>query len=59
MIIGIPKNKHGLADYIYVPLVLAAPTIAGFTKDQQATRICYAFSAAALAYTLFTGLNGE
>ena len=51
---GIKKNKHGILDYIYVPLVFAAPRMAGFENDKQACGICYAFSTAVLSYTLLT-----
>jgi hypothetical protein len=53
-ITGITCNQHGFADYSYVPLVLAAPTLAGFENNKQAAIICRAFGVSALAYSLCT-----
>lgn len=51
---GIKRNEHGLADFAYVPLVFAAPKLAGFEKNKEATLLCRAFSVSALAYSLCT-----
>ena len=53
-ITGIKRNEHGLADYIYVPLVYAAPNFAGFKNNKQASVMCRGFSAVALTYSLCT-----
>jgi hypothetical protein len=54
MIKGITKKKHVYADYSYVPLVLAAPTIADFEDDKLAAGICRAFAVKALGVSLLT-----
>lgn len=54
MVSGIKKEVHGVADYIYVPLVLAAPKLLKFENEQPAAGICYAMASGALAYTLCT-----
>lgn len=53
-ITGIKRDEHGLADFSYVPLVFAAPNIAGFENNKQAALMCRAFSISALAYSLCT-----
>jgi|SRR5687767_7820431 hypothetical protein len=53
-ITGIKRDEHGLADFSYVPLVLAAPKLAGFENNKEAALICRAFAASALAYSLCT-----
>ncbi len=54
MITGIPKDKHGFADYTYVPLVFAAPRLVGFEEEKAASFLCYTLSATVLCYTLLT-----
>jgi hypothetical protein len=54
MIKGITKKQHVYADYSYVPLVLAAPTIADFEDDKLAAGVCRAFAVKALAISLLT-----
>ena len=54
MIKGITEDEHGVLDYIYVPLVMAAPKILGFDDDKTAVALTSSFAATALAYTLFT-----
>ena len=54
MITGIKKNEHGVADYIYVPVVWMAPKILGFSADTKTANLCRAFAGTALGYTLFT-----
>lgn len=53
-ITGIKSNEHGLADFAYVPLVFAAPKLAGFENNNEATVLCRAFSVSALAYSVCT-----
>ncbi len=50
----IPKKQHVYADYSYVPLVLAAPAIAGFEHHKPAAIVCRAFAISALGYSLCT-----
>ena len=54
MIKGIPKNKHGLLDFTYIPLVLAAPELVGFTADSSASALCRVSGITVLTYTLLT-----
>lgn len=53
-ITGIKKKHHVYADYSYVPMVLAAPAIAGFEDNKPAALICRSFALSALAYSLCT-----
>jgi hypothetical protein len=53
-ITGIKKKRHVYADYSYVPLVLAAPLLAGFSTNKPASAICRAFAVSALGYSLCT-----
>ena len=53
-ITGIKRDDHGFADFSYVPLVFAAPKLAGFENNKEAALICRAFSVSALAYSLCT-----
>ena len=53
-ITGIKKKHHVFADYSYVPLVLAAPAIAGFENNKSAALTCRAFAVTALGYSLCT-----
>ena len=50
----ISRCQHGFADYSYVPLVAAAPSVVGFTKEKTATTLCYVLSSGVLASALFT-----
>ena len=50
----ISRRQHGIADYSYVPTVMAAPKLAGFTNDTTPARLSRAFAAASLVNTLFT-----
>lgn len=54
MSIGIKRSQHGIADYVYAPLVWMAPKIAGFYLLPQATLACRAASVGALTYSLLT-----
>lgn len=49
----ISRRQHGVADYLYVPAVAAAPELAGFTSP-TAARLARAFSASALVSALCT-----
>jgi hypothetical protein len=50
----IPRPLHGVADYLYVPTVAAAPDLFGFAHNQKAARICRVVSGGVLASTLLT-----
>lgn len=50
----IPRSLHGVADYIYVPMVAAAPDLFGFAHNKKAARLCRIVSGGVLASTLFT-----
>ncbi|HVF81430.1 MAG TPA: hypothetical protein VM884_05835 [Flavisolibacter sp.] len=54
MITGIKKQQHGFTDYSYIPLVMAAPKLVGFTGDKAAATVCRAMSLTVLGYTLLT-----
>lgn len=54
MIQGIPKNKHLLLDYAYVPLVAAAPSLLGFKDESDSSGFCYAVAGTVLTYSLLT-----
>ncbi|MDN3551206.1 hypothetical protein [Mucilaginibacter aquaedulcis] len=51
---GIPQKQHVYADYSYVPLVLAAPVLAGFRDNKPAAYLCQGFALSALSYSLCT-----
>jgi hypothetical protein len=50
----ISRKRHGVADYTYVPMVMAAPNLAHFARDTTPARLSRGFAAASLANTLFT-----
>jgi hypothetical protein len=50
----IGRKQHGVADYTYVPTVMAAPNLVHFASDTTPARLSRAFAAASLANTLFT-----
>jgi hypothetical protein len=50
----ISRKQHGIADYSYVPSVMAAPNLARFTDDTTPARLSRAFAATSLVNTLFT-----
>jgi hypothetical protein len=50
----ISRKQHGVADYTYVPTVMAAPNLAHFARDTTPARLSRGFAAASLANTLFT-----
>ena len=54
MIAGIKKEQHGFTDYSYIPLVLAAPKLVGFTENKTAAQVCRAMSLTVLGYSLLT-----
>jgi hypothetical protein len=51
---GIKKAQHGIADYLYVPLVSAAPKLFRFKNETAAANLCYILSASALSYSSLT-----
>lgn len=50
----ISRQLHGIADYSYIPLALAAPELAGFSKVKKATTLCRIIGAGVLASALTT-----
>lgn len=52
--LGIRKKHHYLADYSYVPVVLAAPVLGCFEQNRLAANVCRTFAVAALAVSLCT-----
>jgi hypothetical protein len=50
----ITRAQHGIADYLYVPTVAAAPSLWRFADDRTPARLARTFSAATLVMTLFT-----
>lgn len=50
----IPRPLHGVADYLYVPAVAAAPALFGFAQHETPARLARIISGGVLASTLFT-----
>ena len=50
----ITRQQHGVSDFLYSPLVAAAPALAGFTEEKTATELAYVLSGTLLASTLTT-----
>ncbi len=50
----IKKNEHGIADYIYVPVVYTAPDILNFKNETTGRNFCRISSVMVLCYTLIT-----
>jgi len=50
----IPRNVHGLLDYIVGALLIAAPWMFGFANDGPATLVPVVLGASALFYSLLT-----
>jgi hypothetical protein len=50
----ITRVQHGFTDYSYIPLVLSAPHLVGFTENKTATTLCYVLSSSILASSLVT-----
>jgi hypothetical protein len=50
----IGRKQHGVADYTYVPTVLAAPNLVHFASNTTPARLSRGFAAASLANALFT-----
>ncbi|MCX6219153.1 hypothetical protein [Spirosoma sp.] len=50
----ISRKQHGIADYSYVPLVAAAPSLLGFDDEPTATRLARIISGGVLATSLLT-----
>jgi membrane-bound metal-dependent hydrolase YbcI (DUF457 family) len=59
MIKGISSDWHLLLDYVYVPMVFAAPRLAGFENNKTAATLCKAVSAGVLGYTAITDAKGS
>ena len=50
----ISRVAHGFSDYTYIPLVAAAPELAGFTEEKTATTLCRVLGGNILLTSLFT-----
>ena len=50
----ISRREHGFTDYFYIPLVSAAPQLAGFTHEKTAATLCYVLSSSILVSSVFT-----
>lgn len=50
----ISRPLHGVADYLYVGAVAAAPSLLGFTEDKSASTLCKVLGSGTLAYALLT-----
>ncbi|GAB2524172.1 SPW repeat domain-containing protein [Spirosoma aerophilum] len=50
----ISRKQHGIADYGYIPLVAAAPSLVGFENEPTATRLARIISGGVLASSLLT-----
>jgi hypothetical protein len=50
----IPRPLHGAADYLYVPVVAAAPALFGFAHHKTPARLARIVSGGVLASTLLT-----
>ena len=50
----ISRKQHGIADYSYVPLVAAAPSLVGFENEPTATQLARVISGGVLATSLLT-----
>ncbi|MFD2717491.1 hypothetical protein ACFST9_02120 [Hymenobacter monticola] len=50
----IPRPLHGVADYLYVPAVAAAPALFGFAHHKTPARLARIVSGGVLASTLLT-----
>lgn len=50
----ISRSLHGVAYYLYVGSVAAAPALLGFTEEKSASTLCRVLSGGALAYTALT-----
>ncbi len=50
----ISRKQHGFTDYSYIPLVAAAPALAGFKDEPTATKLTRLLSGGVLASSLMT-----
>ncbi|MBF9140008.1 SPW repeat domain-containing protein [Hymenobacter properus] len=50
----IPRPLHGVADYLYVPAVAAAPALFGFAHHHTPARLARLISGGVLASTMLT-----
>ena len=59
MITGITKEGHAFIDYSYVPLVLAAPTLAEFEEEKAAAVLVRTMAITVLGYSMITDMKGS
>ena len=50
----ISRPMHGVADYLYVGAVAAAPSLLSFTEEKSASTLCKVLSGSTSAYALLT-----
>jgi hypothetical protein len=50
----ISRAQHGLADYMYIPLVAVAPDLMNFEEEKTATTLCQVLSGGVLLSSLMT-----
>jgi hypothetical protein len=50
----ISRQLHGIADYLYAPLTIAAPKLASFENEDKAGMLCQVLGGGVLASTLLT-----
>ena len=50
----ISRKQHGLTDYSYIPLALAAPKLFGFSDDKKAVAVTRVLAANIVASSFFT-----
>jgi hypothetical protein len=50
----ISRQMHGIADYIYAPVMFFAPKIAGFEEEDNASSICNIVASGVLVSTILT-----
>lgn len=59
MMTGITKEAHAFIDYVYVPLVLAAPTLASFEEEKTAAVLVRTMAVTVLGYSMITDMKGS
>lgn len=59
MMNGITKEDHAITDYAYVPLVLAAPTLAKFEDEKAAAVLVRTMAVTVLGYSMVTDMRGS
>lgn len=50
----ISRQMHGAADYVYGPMILAAPMVAGFKDEEKAALITQIIGGGVIASTIMT-----